>query len=119
MVLARKVDISGTDLPDTATDDIAHIHANTDKLSPLLVYKGTDRKTMAGAAQEIAIAANSKIAMLSAEGGAIRYAVNADATNASGGYLSTGCIVVVFLSGATKLSVYGEAASYANVMFYG
>ena len=82
-------------------------------------YKGADRKTMAGAAQEVTIASGTKFAHIFAEGGDIRFAVNTDATSSSAGYIIGGGAAVVHLVSATKLSVYGATGSYANVMMYG
>ena len=82
-------------------------------------YKGESRKTMAGAAQEVTIASGTKFAHIFAEGGDIRFAVNGDATSSSAGYIVGGGMAVVHLVSATKLSVYGAAGAYANVMMYG
>jgi len=86
---------------------------------PGWTYKGTSRKTMAGAAQEVTIASGTKFAHIFAEGGDIRFAVNTDATSSSAGYIIGGGMAVVHLVSATKLSVYGATGSYANVMMYG
>jgi len=84
-----------------------------------LAYKGPDRKTMAGAAQESTIASGTKCVVIAAEGGDIRFAVNADATSSSAGYIIAGGQIVAWLVEATKLSVYGPTGAYANIMYYG
>jgi hypothetical protein len=57
--------------------------------------------------------------VIAAEGGDIRFAVNADATSSSAGYIIAGGQIVAWLVEATKLSVYGPIGAYANIMYYG
>jgi hypothetical protein len=82
-------------------------------------YKGADRKTMAGAAQEVTIPANVRIAHIFAEAGDIRAAINGDASATSSVYVVGGGMVIAQLVSATKLSVYVATGTYANIVFYG
>ena len=81
-------------------------------------YLSATRKTMAAAAQEVTITATARIAHIFAEGGDIRVALNADATATSPIYIPAGSVAVVYLTGATKLSVYGPTGAYANAVQY-
>jgi len=101
----------GTDIPTTR--DIGRV------TQAGFSYKGADRKTMAGAAQESTIASGAKCAVVAAEGGDIRFTINGDATSISAGYIIAGGQAIALLVAATKLSVYGPIGAYANIMYYG
>jgi len=101
----------GTDIPTTR--DIGRV------TQAGFGYKGADRKTMAGAAQESTIASGAKCVVVAAEGGDIRFAINGDATSISAGYIIAGGQAIALLVAATKLSVYGPIGAYANIMYYG
>jgi hypothetical protein len=76
---------------------------------------GTERLTMAGAAQLATIAANTNKVRLAAEGGDLRYDLLNTATNVSVGYLLAGSIV--WLNVSSNLSIYGETGAFANLLY--
>lgn len=93
------------------------LDVNVASLNIVETYLGADRLTLSGSHLESTIPANAAIAIIMAETGDVRYAVNANATASSPGYIITGSAIKVGVAGATKLSLYGTAA-YANILYF-
>lgn len=81
-------------------------------------HKGSDRKTLAGAAQSVTIPSGAKFVEVTVEDGDARVAVDTTANGNSSLLVSQYMVRKVWLVGNTSLSVFGSDC-YANFDFYG
>jgi hypothetical protein len=90
-------------------------------VAPLpLKYASAERSSdLDGAAATVTVPSGADTFEVVAEGGAVRFEINDDATASSAGYVpeNTGRVVGP-LTNLTSLSVYGASGVYANVIFY-
>lgn len=77
-----------------------------------------EMKTLAGAAQTVTIPAGARHVVVDAKDGAINVKINGTATDNNGFYIPTNSTKIIALGGATSLSVYGAATTYAYFNFY-
>ena len=98
----------------TATGTIQGAYLTTGTLS----QKGSQRLTMAGAAQSATIVANTSMVRLAAEFGDLRYDLLTTATATSCGYLPAGTVETLWLTSSSTLSIYGAIGTFANLLYF-
>lgn len=83
------------------------------------VYLGSpERLTLDGSAHSATLPTGTNRIRLAAEGGDLRYAINATATSTSPGYLPAGSVEYIRSSNITSFSVYGPNGAYADLIYY-
>ena len=88
-----------------------------DQITP--AYLGSpERLTMNAGSVAATLPANTNRLVLAAEGGDVRYAINAVATATSPGYVPAGSIVVIRASNLTSFACYGAVGAFANLVYY-
>lgn len=82
-------------------------------------YLGEERVTLADDAAALTLPDGTTVVWIKAEGGAVRYTINDDASATSAGYIpeDTGEVIGP-LSNLESFSVYGATGAYANVNYY-
>lgn len=74
---------------------------------------GHERITNDGTSKTLTVPASAKIALITAEGGDVRYAPTGEASATSPGYIPAGSAVRI----PPPAAVYGATGSYANIIY--
>lgn len=82
-------------------------------------YLGEQSIAMNGSSQACTLPADTNMVEIAAEGGDVRYTVNAAASADSGGYIPSGQKGYVFkLSNLTSLALFGASPAKAHMLYY-
>jgi len=84
-----------------------------------LTYKGEQSITMNGASQAATLPSGTNFVMIAAEGGDVRFTINAAASATSGGYVPENLHnFIIKLANLASLAVFGESPAVAHLIYF-